>query len=51
MPELQRYPGQGNRPLQYSCQDNPMDREDWWVVTVPGGVEHELLTKPPPQPA
>ena len=23
--------GQGN-PLQYSCLENPMDREAWWVM-------------------
>ena len=30
IPESGRSPGVGNgNPLQYSCQDNPMDREDW----------------------
>ena len=25
-------PGGGNcKPLQYSCQENPMDRGDWWA--------------------
>ena len=23
--------GNGN-PLQYSCLENPMDREDWWAM-------------------
>ena len=32
-----RYPGEGNgNPLQYSCLENPMDREAWWA-TVHGG--------------
>ena len=27
-PGLERYPGEGNaNPLQYSCLENPMDRE------------------------
>ena len=26
-------PGEGNgNPLQYSCLENPMDREDWWAI-------------------
>ena len=26
-----RSPGEGNgNPLQYSCLENPMDREAWW---------------------
>ena len=25
--------GEGNgNPLQYSCLENPMDREAWWVI-------------------
>ena len=32
-------PGEGNgNPLQYSCQENPMDREAWWA-TVHGDAE------------
>ena len=32
-----RSPGEGNgNPLQYSCLENPMDREAWWD-TVHGG--------------
>ena len=27
--------GENGNPLQYSCQDNPMDREAW-RATVPG---------------
>ena len=27
------YSGEGNgNPLQYSCLENPMDREAWWAV-------------------
>ena len=30
IPELGRYSGEGNgNPLQYSCQENPMDRGAW----------------------
>ena len=30
IPESGRSPGEGNgNPLQYSCQENPMDREAW----------------------
>ena len=36
IPELERSPGGGHgNPLQYSCLENPMDREAWWA-TVPG---------------
>ena len=36
--------GNGN-PLQYSCLENPMDREVWWA-TVCHGVTKELdMTK------
>ena len=33
IPGLGRSPegGHGN-PLQYSCLENPMDREDWWAI-------------------
>ena len=33
IPGLGRDPGggQGN-PLQYSCLENPMDREAWWAM-------------------
>ena len=31
--ELERSPGGENgNPLQYSCQDNPMDRGTWWAA-------------------
>ena len=30
IPGLGRFPGEGNgKPLQYSCLENPMDREAW----------------------
>ena len=33
IPELGRSPGEGNgNPLQYSCQENSMDRVDWWAI-------------------
>ena len=36
IPGLGRSPGGGHdNPLQYSCLENPMDRETWWA-TVPG---------------
>ena len=50
IPGLGRYPGEGNgNPLQYSCLENPMDREAWWA-TVNGitRVGHNLATKLPP---
>ena len=50
IPGLGRYPGEGNgNPLQYSCLENPMDREAW-EATVHGvaRVRHNLATKPPP---
>ena len=37
IPGLGRSSGEGNgNPLQYSCLENPMDREAWWD-TVHGG--------------
>ena len=39
-----RSPGGGNgNPLQYSCQDNPMDRGAWWA-TVRGATEESDTT-------
>ena len=33
IPGLGRSPGEGNgNPLQYSCWENPMDREDWLAI-------------------
>ena len=39
IPGLGRSPGGGNgNPLHYSCLENPMDREAWWV-TVHGAAK------------
>ena len=33
IPGSGRPPGGGNgNPLQYSCLENPMDRETWWAT-------------------
>ena len=33
IPGSGRSPGEGNgNPLQYSCLENPMDREGWWAT-------------------
>ena len=33
IPGLGRSPGDGHgNPLQYSCLENPMDREAWWAT-------------------
>ena len=33
IPGLGRFLGEGNgNPLQYSCLENPMDREAWWAT-------------------
>ena len=33
IPGLGRPPGEGNgNSLQYSCLENPMDREAWWAT-------------------
>ena len=33
IPGLRQSPGVGNgNPLQYSCLENPMDREAWWAT-------------------
>ena len=33
IPGLGRSPGEGNgNSLQYSCQENPMDRRAWWAT-------------------
>ena len=50
IPGLGRSPGEGNdKPLQYSCLENPLDRGPWWA-TVHGitRVGQDLATKPPP---
>ena len=44
VPGLGRSPGRGNGyPLQYSCQENPMDKGDWWA-TVHRGAKTWLST-------
>ena len=43
VPGLGRSPGEGNgNPLQYSCLDNPMDREARWA-TVHGVTKSRTL--------
>ena len=45
IPDLGRYPGGGNgNPVQYSCLENPMDREAWWA-TVHGVAESPTRLK------
>ena len=49
IPALGRSPGERtDKPLQYSCLGNPMDRGAWWA-TVHGvtRVRQNLATKPP----
>ena len=44
-PELGRSPGGGHgNPLQYSCLENPMDREAWWA-TVHGVTQRQTRLK------
>ena len=47
IPGLGRSSGEGNgNPLQYSCLENPMDREAWHAtVHVVARVGHDLATK------
>ena len=41
IPGSGRSPGEGDgNPLQYSCPENPMDREAWWT-TVHGVTESQ----------
>ena len=43
IPELGRSPAGGNgHPLQYSYQESPMDRRDWWA-TVHGVTKSQML--------
>ena len=47
IPGLERSPGEGNgNPLQYSCLENPMDREAWWAA-VHGGHKKLNTTEEP----
>ena len=40
IPELGRSPGGGHgNPLQYSCLENPMDREAWQATYSPWGCK------------
>ena len=33
IPGLGRFPGVGlDKPIQYSCLENPMDRGAWWAI-------------------
>ena len=44
IPWLGRSPREGNgNPLQYSCLENPMDREAWWA-TVHGVTKESEMT-------
>ena len=44
IPRSGRSPGEGNGdPLQYSCLENPMDREAWQATG--HRVEHNLVVK------
>ena len=47
VPGSGRSPGKGNaNPLEYSCQENPMNREAWWAtVHRVARVRHDLVTK------
>jgi len=43
IPEWGRSPGGGNGcPLQYSCLENPMNREAWWAIVRGGGQESDM---------
>ena len=45
IPGSGRSPGEGNgNPLQYSCLENPMDREAWWA-TVHGAAKSQTQLK------
>ena len=48
-PWVRRSPREGNgNPLQYSCLENPMDREAWWLQSKGSQrVRHDLVTKLP----
>ena len=45
IPGSERSPAGGiGDPLQYSCLENPIDREVWWV-TVPGVIKELDMTE------
>ena len=53
IPGLGIFPGEQNdKPPQYSCLENPMEREAW-QATVHGvaSMRHNSAAKPPPLPA
>ena len=45
--ELGKSPGGGNdKPLEYSCLENPMDRGSWWATVVGSQkVRHNSATE------
>ena len=48
LPGSARSPGEGHgNPLQYSCLENPLEREAWRAAVhgVAKRVEHDLVTK------
>ena len=51
IPRLERSSGKRNgNPIQYSCLENPMDREAWWAtVHAVAKFGHNLAIKPPTQ--
>ena len=43
--DLCSVPGEGNGyPLQYSCLENPMDKEAWWPVVLGGHKSQTQLS-------
>ena len=51
IPKLERSSGKRNgNPFQYSCLENPMDREAWWAtIHVVAKFGDNLAIKPPTQ--
>ena len=46
IPGSGRYAGKGNgNPLQYSCQENSMDRGAWWATVHGGREESDTIEK------